>query len=396
MIEVRPVKKYIFLTNIPTPYRSSLYNALARQGFNFEVFYMRATEGDRSWSIDPSDMQHRHYIDEGVYAMFGRYHLHFNPRLLSKLLRERDADIIVGGGWNDLDVLALVTLKRLGILRNQLHFWTEANYLTIGARRDNLLKRLVRRYVYNSSSGAQLSSGRMTELTLERWGITGKPFVPLPNTIDEERFTISDADVERRYANHTPTFLLPARLTEKVKGIINFFRSIGDENTRRARFLVAGDGPDEDAIRKFIEERQLGAQIELLGFCNAERMVELYKCAHVVVLPSFSDASPLALIEALKMRLPLLVSARCGNHFEVLAPGENGYLFDPSAAETVKDAFEHLMRRRADWPAMGEISGDRYRTSFERSLVIENFVRGLAELAAKEPTAPSHVAVHAA
>lgn len=375
-----PVKKYVFLTNIPTPYRASFYNALEREGFDFEVLYMRGIEADRNWSVDPSEMRHPHYIDRGFYKMIGHYHLHINPRLLFRLIRNRRAEIIIGGGWNDVDVLILVVLKRLGLLRNRLHFWSEANYLTIGARRDNRLKRMVRKFVYHSSAGAQIWSGKMTAITLERWGIRNPIFVPLPNTIDEERFQLTASAASERAANPLPVFLMPVRLAEKIKGIMNFFRSIGDANTRRGRFLIAGDGPDLAAIQEFIRERKLESHIELLGFCNADRMVTLYNQANVLVLPSYSDPSPLVLVEGLKMQLPLLVSERCGCHYETVVPGKNGYVFDPADAASVKDAFEQLMDQRSQWGAMGLLSAQLYETDWARELVIRNFIDGMEAL----------------
>ncbi len=379
-------KKYIFLTNIPAPYRVSLYNELYRRGLDFEVYYMRRTEGDRSWRVDESKMRHPFYIDRGFYAMIGRFHFHFNPRLLAKLLRQRNTDVIVGGGWNDPDVVTLAVLKRLRVFKGELHFWSEANFLTLGARRDNVAKRAVRKFVYNSSVGAQISSGKMTELTMEKWGIRGTAFIPLPNTIEEERFDISDDDLAVRYSNTIPTFLIPARLTERIKGIVNFFSCIGDANVRRARFLIAGDGPDEEIVRRFIRTHGLEDRIELCGFCDTDQLVGLYKRSHVFLLPSYTDASPLTLVEALKMRLAVLVSERCGNHYEAVIPGANGYLFDPSQPATVKLAFETMMSRMGDWPRMGEISAELYRTVFDRELVVGNFIRALTGLA--ETNAP--------
>jgi glycosyltransferase involved in cell wall biosynthesis len=373
-------KKYVFLTNIPTPYRTSFYNALARQGFDFEVYYMRETEADRNWSVDRSLMRHRHYIDRGLYRMIGHYHLHINPRLLWKILRNPRTEIIIGGGWNDIDVLMLVVLKRLGVLRNRLHFWSEANYLTIGARRDNRVKRAVRKFVYHSSNGAQLRSGKMVEITLERWGIRNPRFVPLPNTIEEERFQLSPSAEAQRARNPRPVFLMPVRLQEKIKGIMNFFQSIGDDNVRRCRFLVAGDGPDRPAIEQFIRERGLQEHIELLGFCNTERMVSLYGEANALVLPSYSDPNPLVLIEGLKMQLPLLVSDHCGNHYEVVAEGRNGYVFDPADPQSVKRAFEALMSDNARWPEMGLVSAELYRTEYAREPVIRNFIESIEAL----------------
>jgi len=373
------MKKYIFLTNIPTPYRTSFYNELYKRGFNFEVYYMRSTEADRNWVIDQREMKHPFYIDRGFYRMIGRFHVHFNPKIIIKLLEAKGSEIIIGGAWNDIDILILVILKRMGILNNQLHFWSEANYLTIGAMNDNLFKRLLRKFVYNSSNGAQLSSGKMTEITFDKWGIKNQTFINLPNTIEEERFRISEEEIELRYENKTPIFLMPVRLLENIKGIINFFKAIGDENICKGLFLIAGDGPDKEVIQAFIHSHKVETYIKLLGFCDAEKMGSLYKRANVLVLPSFSDPSPLTLVEALTMRLPLLVSERCGNHFEAVMDKNNGYIFNPSDPKSVKLAFESLLNRAAEWRSMGDISGNIYNKIFNRQIVIENFIKTLSE-----------------
>jgi hypothetical protein len=373
------MKEYIFLTNIPTPYRNSFYNELAKSNFKFKVYYMRSTEGDRSWNINISEIKHKFYIDNGYYKMFGRFHLHLNPKLIFKILREKNVELIIGGGWNDPDVLFLILLKRLGLYKNQIHFWTEANFLTLGASNDNYFKKITRRFVYNSTSGAQLSSGKMTELTLEKWGVKVNKFVPLPNTIEEEKFLISSTDCTNRLKNTIPLVILPVRIHEQVKGIINFFKSIGFQNIKKAKFLIAGDGPDREFVQKFILEHSLEEHITLLGHCDTNQLVDLYKKANFFVLPSFTDASPLTVIEALRMRLPLLISERCGNHFEAVIDGINGYIFDPYSPSTIKNAFERMINNMDDWKEMGEVSNKIYEQKFNKRNVINTFVKVLTD-----------------
>ena len=368
------MKRYIFLTNIPTPYRTSFYDHLHHSGLNFEVFYMRNTEADRSWAVDPTTMRHPFYIDKSFYKMIGLYHLHINPRIILKMIRRRDAEFIIGGAWNDIDVLILVLLKRFGLIRNVFHFWTEANYLTTGSRRDNPVKRWVRKFVYNSSSGSQISSGKMTRLTFDKWGMPGKRFVDLPNTIEEERFSIGREEIEARARNPLPVFFLPARLIERVKGIMNFLGAVGGDNLLRCVIVVAGDGPDRGRIESYIESNALGDHVKLLEHCNTERVVKLYRKANVFLLPSFSDPSPLTAVEALCMRLPMLISDRCGNHYEAVEEGVNGYLFDPSDADSIRLAFESMLSRKNEWSEMGEMSGRRYQDFFEKDRVIRRFI----------------------
>jgi glycosyltransferase involved in cell wall biosynthesis len=373
------MKRYVFLTNIPSPYRTSFYDRLHEFGLKFEVFYMRSSEADRNWPVDPATLRHPFYIDKSFYKMIGLYHLHINPKIILRMIRRTDAEFIIGGAWNDVDVLILVLLKRLGVIDNVFHFWTEANYLTIGSQRDNHVKRWLRKFVYNSSQGCQISSGKMTRLTFEKWGMPGKRFIDLPNTIVETQFAIGREEIEARVGNRLPVFFLPARLIESVKGILNFLSAVGDENLRRCVILVAGEGPDRAKIESYVETHSLRNSVELLGHRDTEGVVELYRKANVFLLPSFSDPCPLTVVEALCMHLPMLISNRCGNHYEAVEEGVNGYLFDPSDADSIRLAFESMLSRKAEWREMGEMSGRRYLDFFEEDRVIRRFIRELED-----------------
>jgi glycosyltransferase involved in cell wall biosynthesis len=369
--------KYIFLTNIPTPYRTSFYNELAKFNIEFKVFYMRTTETDRDWSIENESLKHKHFIDKGFYRMIGRFHVHFNPSLIYKIYKNKKANIIIGGAWNDLDVLILALMRRLNIIKNTFYFWSEANYMTIGASNDNWLKVLLRKFVYHSSAGYHLSSGKMTELTLEKWGIKVNGFISLPNTIEEEKFLLNKSDVTQRTTNDIPVFLMPVRLLESDKGILNFFNGIGVENVKRAKFFIAGNGPDKHLIEEYIASNSLNEHIKLLGHCSTSDMIKLYRRSNVFVLPSFSDPSPLSLIEAIRMKLPVLISERCGNHFEAAVSGKNAFIFDPLNNKSIKDAFDSILNRRRDWVLMGDFSEQLYNENFSKGLIIKNFVNTL-------------------
>ncbi len=307
--------------------------------------------------------------------MFGRYHLHINLVLVFKMIfAPRNTEIIIGGAWNDINVLILVVLKRIGIIRHRLHFWSEANYLTLGASNDNFLKKFVRKFVYHSTKGAQFSSGRMTEITMNKWNIQVNKFIPLPNTIEDDAFILREDFKLLRDGNKLPIFLIPARVHEIVKGIKNFFIGIGDKNLRKCQFIVAGDGPDLQELRNFVNENKLSDNILLTGHCTTTHLSELYAKANVFVLGSYTDASPLTVVEALRMKLPLLISERCGNHFEAVEVGVNGYIFDPYNHSTIKSTFEAMLERKNQWHDMGINSGILYENNFKKSKVISNFV----------------------
>jgi glycosyltransferase involved in cell wall biosynthesis len=371
------MSKFIFLTNIPTPYRTNFYNSLEESKLNFEVFYMRNIEADRNWVINYEDIKHKFYIDKGIYKMIGRFHFHLNINIIIKIIKSKNSFVIIGGGWNDPDVLLLVLLKRLNIINNRFLYWTEANYMTIGASNDNLIKRLIRKYVYNINDAIQITSGKMTEITLVKWGIRITKAINLPNTIEEEKFIISNEELLLRNINEIPIFIMPVRLDEKIKGIINFFKGIGIENIKKAIFYIAGEGKDKSLIQNYISNNKLDENIFLLGHCSTMEIINIYKKANLFVLPSFSDPSPLSLIEALKMKLPVLVSERCGNHYEGVVESKNGFTFNPYESLSIKSAYENMLNSRKNWPEMANFSFMIYENKFNKNLVIKHFINEL-------------------
>ena len=99
--------RYIFLQNILTPYRISLFDELHRAGFNFEVYYMRETEADRHWKIDQSTTG---------FAELGQ--TWSKPVLIPKINAETNPVLLFGGGWDavveDIDPLLVSTVSATG------------------------------------------------------------------------------------------------------------------------------------------------------------------------------------------------------------------------------------------------------------------------------------------
>lgn len=371
-------KKCFFIQNIIAPYRTSLFNGLTKFNFSFEVGYMGKTESDRSWAVDLSDLKFRYKIYSGWYRLIKGYHIHFNLPMICDLVKRKDVtDIILSVSWNDLNILILVFLKKIGLLKKRIHFWTEANYLTIGASKQNRFKSMLRSFSYSVVDGAFIIPGEMAKRTLDLWAVHYQKLIYLPNLIDEEFLSLSTNYMELRAVEELPVFILPVRLIEKIKGVINFFEAIGRENIYKGLFLIAGDGIDYDRYKKYIMLNHFDKHIHLLGFCDKYKMRELYEKANVMILPSFSDPSPLSLIEALKMKLPILASERCGNHFETVMDGYNGYIFDPNRPDTIKEVFEEMLDRRKVWNEWGENSLCLFKRNFEMNSCLKRFVENM-------------------
>ena len=290
--------------------------------------------------------------------------------------------MILGGSWNALDVIAICILKRLHLIKQEIIFWSEANYLTIGSRKKNVIRDFLRSFVYNTGEGRVIVPGRMAELSFEKWGIKNKKCIRLPNVIEEEIVSPSIFQ-NKSFAplNELPYIVMPVRLNEKIKGIMNFFNAIGADNVKKAVFEILGNGDDEELIRSYIKDKGYEDHIFLRGFCNMEAVVSYYKKCDVILLPSFSDPSPLSLVEGCCAKMPILASNRCGNHFETIEEGKNGYTFNPDNHQEVRDAFEMMLTRRNEWPAMGEHSRELFNKNFKQDIVLNRLISELTKKA---------------
>lgn len=364
----------IFIQNLISPYRSRFFNKLNLQYHDFVVYYMGETESDRNWDVSKIKMEHNHWIDKySLYHRIKRFHIHINPFLVIKTLWHPDAkNIILAVSYNDINIMAIALAKKMHLTNKSIFFWAEANYLTNGARRESKVKDVIRRWVFSSVDGGMIIPGRMSEITFEKWNIKVKDFIYLPNTINDEDMQYSCSN--DRSTNKRPVFLIPIRVNEAVKGALNFFKSIGEENIRKAEFIIAGDGEDYEMYQQYIARNKLDDYIKMVGFCNPSQMRDLYNQSNVLLLPSFSDPSPLTLVEALKFHLPVLCSNHCGNHFEVVNENVNGYTFSPMNPDDIRAKYELILSRKNDWTQMGEVSYRLYQEKFETNKVINSFL----------------------
>jgi glycosyltransferase involved in cell wall biosynthesis len=72
-------------------------------------------------------------------------------------------------------------------------------------------------------------------------------------------------------------------------------------------------------------------------------MYALLAVSDVFLLPSFLELHSIAILEALKMKLPVVVSQGVGCNDEFIQSGQNGFLCDPFQEQPWIDALTQLV-----------------------------------------------------
>ena len=88
-------------------------------------------------------------------------------------------------------------------------------------------------------------------------------------------------------------------------------------------------------------------------------MIELYAAADLVLLPSLQEPWGLVVNEAFLCGVPVLCSSRAGCAADMLRPGENGWVFDP----TDEDDFANTLREALTCGRRDQLGAEARRTA---------------------------------
>jgi glycosyltransferase involved in cell wall biosynthesis len=106
------------------------------------------------------------------------------------------------------------------------------------------------------------------------------------------------------------------------------------------KFVIAGEGPDRDAIEEMIQQYGLQSNVVLAG--QQSNMPAIYAAMDIFVLPSLNEGLPMTVLEAMAACKPV-IATRVGAIPSVIKDGENGLLVDPRNSEGLRSAIASLL-----------------------------------------------------
>ncbi len=162
----------------------------------------------------------------------------------------------------------------------------------------------------------------------------------------------------------------------KRKGIYDLLECI-DKNkdyfqNQNARFILAGDG-DVEPVRQFVDDNNLKNLIEVPGWIASEQKEQYLKTSDILILPSYNEQMPMSILEAMGYGYPIVATNIAGIP-EMVAHGENGFLFEPGH---IDDMAQYLKKLCADADLrekMGRKSLECVKEKFESTKIVRQLV----------------------
>lgn len=164
-----------------------------------------------------------------------------------------------------------------------------------------IYKRLVLGPVIRRAAAVLVLNDQNQTLAKQYYGYGG-PIYKVSNGIPEDYFGL------RRRPPHSPTLhlLFVGRLTPQ-KNLLNIVKAIS-QLTRPVQVDIVGDGEQRQILADLVSRLGLEKQIKLHGQLDRDQILDYYAGCHALLLPSLNEAQPLALLEAMAARVPIIGS----------------------------------------------------------------------------------------
>jgi glycosyltransferase involved in cell wall biosynthesis len=121
-----------------------------------------------------------------------------------------------------------------------------------------------------------------------------------------------------------------------VKAFEKFIKS---HPNAKVKLLIVGDGPMRPILEEYVKEHNIDGYVSFLGYVpDAYRFLN---AIDIFVLPSLSEGSPIALIEAMACGRAIIASNIPAIR-EIVEDGREALLFDPHSPEQLKEALLKL------------------------------------------------------
>lgn len=169
--------------------------------------------------------------------------------------------------------------------------------------------------------------------------------VTIPNGVDVERYghAVDRATVRRSMGLEPdgPLVVVIAKLMAQ-KGHGSFLDALPTVRSRYPNVRVAfvGEGDLAASLEARVEAEGLGSTVRFLG--SRSDIPDILAAADLFVLPSLWEGLPMALLEGMASRLPVVATAVSGTR-DVVEDGRSGLLVPPSAPRELAAAMDSVL-----------------------------------------------------
>ena len=164
-------------------------------------------------------------------------------------------------------------------------------------------------------------------------------------------------NIQTRAISDNRTFLFLGALIQR-KGVVDLLEAVKQMKNRDVsnfHVLIAGSGAEENQLKEYAGQNGLQSYVDFLGWITKEQKPSLLEKADVLVLPSYNEGLPIAILEAMSYALPI-ISTDVGSIAEAVQEDVNGFLIAPGDVNALTDAMVKLTVNTKLWKEESSMS----------------------------------------
>lgn len=202
---------------------------------------------------------------------------------------------------------------------------------------------------------------------LEKIGIPSEKIKVITTMYQEEH---NAGGYPQKKANDEVNILFMARLI-KSKGpyiAAEVGKLLVENGYKNFHFVFAGEGPEYEGLKRYINEHRLTDYIQAPGTISGEQKRAILEASDIFLFPSRSEGCPIAVLEAMDAGMAV-VSTPVGAIPEVVKKGENGFLVDSQEPRAFYEAVTRLIENREMLKRIQKNNRKKAKENYEAKVV---------------------------
>ena len=142
--------------------------------------------------------------------------------------------------------------------------------------------------------------------------------------------------------------LIPRKGVRDLIDAMHILKEREPENPRNIRLVIGGTGDEMAALQEQCRLLHLEKCIDFVGWVDGEIKKKLLQSSQCLILPSYNEGLPVAVLEALSYGVPV-VSTDVGSICDAVRDGIDGHLIKPHEPEQIADAIADVIENKERW-----------------------------------------------
>ena len=225
-----------------------------------------------------------------------------------------------------------------------------------------------------------IAASKFEAFCLQNYGIKKSKMEIIPNGVDINKFNpkLSIINLDKNREHDFSKIILHVGRLAKVKGIhvlIRAFQRVVKEYKDIGLLLVGSDYGYKKELKKLVNKLDLENQVIFYGVIPENALLEVYKIADIVVIPSEIEMFGMVTVEAGSFEKPV-IATNIGPIPEIIEDGYNGFLVSYGDYENLAEKIILLLKN----PRLREEMGRNARKKVIKRYSWKNIVNRIERI----------------